>query len=111
MTKFINLTSDYSDFEFSRIYNNEDKNKMDLVLVWKGAVDFSNFSTVGLYDFEIFPIISKSQGYNIIISTNIIQGGLHNPTKIIARRHIGPHTHSIPQVESFGMFTFRMKVT
>lgn len=99
MTKFINLSSDYSDFEISR-------NGDSLILVWKGAVDFSQFSTVGLYDIDIYPIQTKAQGYSIKISSNIIQGGLHNPSKIIGRRHIDGHTHSIPQIHSLGMFTF-----
>ena len=102
MTKFINLSSDYSDFEISRTNDSD-----GLILIWKGAVDFSNFSTVGLYDLEIYPIMSKNQGYNITISSNVIQGGLHNPSKIIARRHIVRHTHSIPQVHSNGLFMFQ----
>ena len=97
MTKFINLSSDYSDFEISRTGDS-------LILVWKGAVDFSQFATVGLYDLEIYPITTKGQGYSIKISSNIIQGGLHNPSKIIGRRHITGHSHSIPQVHCQGLF-------
>lgn len=98
MTKFINLSSDYNDFEISR-------SGSTLILSWKGAVDFSHFSTVGLYDLEIYPISTKSQGYSIKISSNIIQGGLHNPSRIIGRRYITGHSHSIPQIECQGLFT------
>lgn len=98
MPKFINLSSDYSNFEISQDGNT-------LILIWKGAVDFSQFQTVGLYDLDIYPITTKNQGYSIKISSNIIQGGLHNPSRIIARRFIKGHTHSIPQCNSIGMLT------
>ena len=45
--KFITLTSHYNDFEISR-------NDSQLQCIWKGPVDFSQFATVGLYDFQIY---------------------------------------------------------